>query len=1585
MNQIKTNNGINGGLLKGKPHYDSNGNSLGGIKAIVTDSNNKPVELEGEEVIINKKSVKSKKVLTVKGTPKEILSTINQLDGNGVAIGDEAEILDKYKGGGKIGESDVKVIGFSDDYTVCDRCGRSELKGTYKVLINDELYHLGTSCIAKKMELTTSEAKTFISKQKQAREAEMRAEIQEANKDLELQAQKFRDEWDDSRDYMEFLTDANYKNIRNKIEKNKQEIKQKYTFKYKTGGEIKNMTPSERKAFYNSPEGKRLDNETYNEWKELVNMSYSELKEFYNSPEGKKAGLSRSEAKEQGIDSGRTSARWILRMKQTPMSKWTSQMWIWAKKQISFIKRMSGVKGSLYNDNGKKTRKHTALLIWGHNPERKFNLGGGVGDENFGKIVYRGGIGFSKYFSTSKDIANDYAKNRGGEVKEYLIVNGAKIINYENVPNIKFKGINDWNIENYYNGNDMKNFYDVDLEKDYSKAEQWAKENNYDAIQYPTEGEVRIINEKIIIENSQKFNLGGAIDSSILINGYVSVQTLYIDHNIILEICLITYNSGGQSNLNVNDTMNATEMLKLFVDELDMSKFDSMQIIYDHRFKSNRIDSAEELDYYKNGFKTVIIDRDRIEFSNFNKKMELGGGVSTEKNNIDMIGEQLSILDTKKIDTNSLFETEEKTLFAKGGSIGENQYSFSKRIVSNWDEVPSVWKNTNKISKVDFEVNPKDKTLNSLVSNIVGNDTIRPVMMGINFDENGATATDAYKMLCIPAETDFRGIYPTLKLIDKKSNIINSAGLISGVYPDYIKIIPNKFDYVYEADLYKLLQYSNVADNFANKVTHQAGFKINDEIEIGFNVNYLSQICKILIQLGNAKCFFHFNSPNNACVISPDNEFVFGNSIVALLMPVLLNNKHQDFKLIGAHDIDFNVSLNCYFDFSKNEIINEDGSVVYFKMNYGEDSVFNPLVIRLLSLFKSKNVRLLPILENFVVENNIAKRTDIDNTIEIKNIDIPNGFYFVENGSVMQSSKSSEDISDYPKTPTLSDKLTFTIDRGFLLWAFDKLVDITGDDDLRPVMKSINLQKTNGIVNITATDAHLLTTIDATEYISIETDKNINLNIDPTLFYPILKSIDDKTITISIDSDINNSGFPSQTTIILESKTIKLTSKLIDGKYPNYKAVIPYENPNVLFMNLKDIKGFVSSKEAKNFISKHKTGADIIAIYGKEVDSNLHIHIFAKKGEYNKEEILIEDLFLGKIGFSKSDNTTNGNTASLIMPVMNKSIAPESLFTFNAKNFDKFLEKLEGEVVEFGYSEPTRAYVVGSKNIFYSAPKISLKEHIKPPKISVETPTEKTLIDLVIENDKNRLVKIERSENLQQLLDLIDYLKNKYADSIKLGTYPDEYKMATYRRNSLQRKELEKGTEHEKEHLETLEKVAKKEITPEQAVVETAKTHIEENPEYYEDLSKMESEDKKEESISDLIEGLLILLEVSEGEEKQMYKELIEGLELLLDDEEPIESFKDKINDVLYTVEKDEKGKWTVFSVSPKWEKRNEYPSAFTSKEDAIMIAKLDAGITKETDPEGQFMRNKDNFEKGGEMKSSPTDKIIFKPITTPL
>jgi hypothetical protein len=138
-------------------------------------------------------------------------------------------------------------------------------------------------------------------------------------------------------------------------------LNNKLMLTFKDGGEI---TQEDKK-------------EIYAKWRKLVNMSRSELERFYNSEEGKVAGLTPQEADEQGIDSGRESARWIMKMKSTKVADWTPMMWKWAKKQISFISRMSGNKGKLVDENGAKTRKHLSLLIWGHNPNKK-GMGGDV-------------------------------------------------------------------------------------------------------------------------------------------------------------------------------------------------------------------------------------------------------------------------------------------------------------------------------------------------------------------------------------------------------------------------------------------------------------------------------------------------------------------------------------------------------------------------------------------------------------------------------------------------------------------------------------------------------------------------------------------------------------------------------------------------------------------------------------------------------------------------------------------------------------------------------------------------------------------------------------------------------------------------------------------------------------------------------------------------------------------------------------------------------------------------------------------------------------------------------------------------------
>lgn len=1445
MNQIKTNNGLKGGLLKGKPHYDSEGNSLGGIKAIVTDSNNKPVELEGEEVIINKKSVKSEKVLTVKGTPKEILSTINQLDGNGVAIGDEnAEILAKYRTGGKVGKSEINKLSINNFEEYLEKKYNSKVElGDYKkyiylsrIEVPKEIRDLGIGSEImseiidyadyndKKITLTpsTDYGATSISRLKEFYKKFGFIENKGKNKDFEISQLMYRlPEANKLKTGGELIKRADgsysrrglYDNIRDNIGSGRKPTKQmleqeaKIKSKYHLGGSIKpdfsKMSKAEIKEFYNSPEGKKLDAETYSEWKKLVNMTKSELEKFYNSEEGKKAGLTPQQANEQGIDSGRESARWIMKMKDVPYTEWSSDMWIWAKKQISFIKRMTGMKGDLYDENGNKTRKHTALLIWGNNPERKFNLGGGIENENLGKIVYRGGIGFSKYFSTSKDIANDYAKNRGGEVKEYLIINEAKIINYENVPNIKFKGINDWNIENYSNGDDIKKFFDVDLENDYCKAEEWAKENNYDAIQYPTEGEIRIINQKVIIDNSQKYKFGGEIDNSILINGYVSVQYIYINDNFTDEICLITYNSGGQNNLNINDTMNATEMLKLFVDELDMSKNDSMQIIYDHRFNSNRIDSLEELNYCKNNFKTIIVDRDRIEFSNFNKIMEQGGGVE-ETNNIPM---EYKEEDEDEINIIGGFFTPRKRLRKLSRTIKENPELMKLALLEEGGlvEKKEIF-HAQTIGK-KYEIKAYDNLTYETFKNgssIGGGNALDKQDLKYRLDKmiKGSSEIDAINYVIV------------------KDNILENKEY------DYT-------DYESVKSLTKSLieKYDNEKDSKGKK---NKGTKINIETLIDSLYRLVNENPSKYLQ-----------------------DFIIFN-----------NNLPKSF------------SLSSYSFFQKEDYSNNQGII------------------------------------NYLIETN-------KNPFEFYDI-VPYKFPKTKNFKVSPNDSVFMDIHD----------------------------EFIGNDPLRPIMTGTYFSE-KGVVS---TNAHIL------------------------LF------------TKNRGGEDKFEGVYCHTKkCIEENKDVK-----IEGKFPNYEMVIPSTQDYSKNINAEYLLTYL--KNANKY---------------KIFNAVTHATVFT---------------FETSEGFYKIGVNT------------------------------EFLARCIEAMIELGHKE------------------ISLN-FIDPNRAITITPKGKTNEDARYLGTDFALcmpIKIDLFKDIYVYIYDLDTNCSSYEynssifcfdlQQVERESFKKEIKEIKELKEQL-KSELTKGTKHEMEHLETLKKVAEREITPEQAVVETAKTHIAENPEYYEDLAKMELEalrdklksqgynvtipsggnrisvmgygkgyfnakkqkaesilsslkrngynaisdldadgyydfwvyadkpeqdlakieSENEESIPELIEGLKILAESLEGAEKKEIEDTIEGLKILLEidatevikSKEPIESFKDEENDVFYTVEQDENGKWTVYSVSPKWNKRNEYPSAFTSKEDAIMIAKLDAGIEKEEDPEKKFMNKFDKFAEGGELENK---SMIFEP-----
>jgi len=120
---------------------------------------------------------------------------------------------------------------------------------------------------------------------------------------------------------------------------------------------------------------KKRRQDLYSRWKTLVNMSAESLEkwldrqlELAKSDPKKHPGLKQSVASKLGISTGRQSAKHIISMKKRPVKDWDANDWRWAGKQVSFISRMKGAAGPLYDENGEPTRKLLSLKVWGHSP-----------------------------------------------------------------------------------------------------------------------------------------------------------------------------------------------------------------------------------------------------------------------------------------------------------------------------------------------------------------------------------------------------------------------------------------------------------------------------------------------------------------------------------------------------------------------------------------------------------------------------------------------------------------------------------------------------------------------------------------------------------------------------------------------------------------------------------------------------------------------------------------------------------------------------------------------------------------------------------------------------------------------------------------------------------------------------------------------------------------------------------------------------------------------------------------------------------------------------------------------------------------
>jgi DNA polymerase-3 subunit beta len=176
---------------------------------------------------------------------------------------------------------------------------------------------------------------------------------------------------------------------------------------------------------------------------------------------------------------------------------------------------------------------------------------------------------------------------------------------------------------------------------------------------------------------------------------------------------------------------------------------------------------------------------------------------------------------------------------------------------------------------------------------------------------------------------------------------------------------------------------------------------------------------------------------------------------------------------------------------------------------------------------------------------------------------------------------------DFPRIPVLEKGNHIELPSAVLHEAINKTIFATGNDDLRPVMSGVFCQLSQDSTTFVATDAHRLVRYRRTDIKS----KEAGSFILPKKPLNLLKNILPQEETrVKIDYNEANAFFSFD--------NYDLICRLIDGRYPNYEAVIPVDNPNVLTI---DRVAFLNSVKRVSIFSNKTTYQVKLSIKGSEL------------------------------------------------------------------------------------------------------------------------------------------------------------------------------------------------------------------------------------------------------------------------------------------------------------------------------------------------------------------------------------------------
>ncbi|MBS1776462.1 MAG: DNA polymerase III subunit beta [Bacteroidetes bacterium] len=237
-----------------------------------------------------------------------------------------------------------------------------------------------------------------------------------------------------------------------------------------------------------------------------------------------------------------------------------------------------------------------------------------------------------------------------------------------------------------------------------------------------------------------------------------------------------------------------------------------------------------------------------------------------------------------------------------------------------------------------------------------------------------------------------------------------------------------------------------------------------------------------------------------------------------------------------------------------------------------------------------------------------------------------------------------EKADDFPTEPPTEDVTAFTMRSIDLIEGINKTLFAVSNDTLRPAMTGVCFELAPEYLSFISTDAHRLIQF---------TRADIKCPMEDSFVVPKKPLQQLRSTLPADDSEIQLSYNGNH--LFVQSSTISLNCRLIDARFPDYRAVIPNENPYTLTMNRAEL---ISALRRVGIFSNKTTSQVVFEING------------------NSLQLSAQD-----IDFSYEGRET----------LSCQYVGEDMKIAFNAKLMVEMISNLDGENLKAELSTPTRA------------------------------------------------------------------------------------------------------------------------------------------------------------------------------------------------------------------------------------------------------------------------------------------------------